>query len=140
MYEVYSYFSSKLGVHYKIGISNICSIFNGKSLKKLNTWNSLKNQQNHHENANATGGTQSIFLSFFSITSAFLPLFVIKMAVSPNWQMILLQHLQHTQLQVLFFVRLSKDLRNGCAKWLSQFSISRGEWKSTSSSATIRQR
>ena len=66
MYEVYSYFSSKLGVHYKIGISNICSIFNGKSLKKLNTWNSLKNQQNHHENANATGGTQSIFLSLWN--------------------------------------------------------------------------
>jgi len=48
------------------------------------------------------------------------------MAVSPNWQMILLQHLQHTQLQVLFFVRLSKDLKKDCAKWLSQFSISRG--------------
>lgn len=40
---------------------------------------------------------------------------------------IITQHLQHTQLQVLFFVRLSKDLRNDCAKWLSQFSISRGQ-------------
>ena len=41
-------------------------------------------------------------------------------------ELLLAQHLQHTQLQVLFFVRLSKDLKNDCAKWLSQFSISRG--------------
>ena len=39
---------------------------------------------------------------------------------------IITQHLQHTQLQVLVFVRLSKDLKNGCAKCLSQFFISRG--------------